>query len=261
MVDAPPENVEPVRPRTPDPEETHFLEGPHDRREVELFRAFKIFLEFIRGFRKFHFLGLCVTVFGSARFTEDHEYYQMAREVGYQLAKKGFTVVTGGGPGIMEAANRGAREAGGLSVGANIRLAREQQANRFLDHFMTFKYFFVRKVMLVKYSYAFIVLPGGFGTLDEVFETATLVQTRKIRDFPIVIMGKTFWQPMLDFLRDTMLAEGTIDAVDLEYFRPTDNAAEAAEYVRDTAIRRFGLKYSAQPGPPRLRKRHWWLFE
>jgi uncharacterized protein (TIGR00730 family) len=261
MIETPPDNVEPQRPSSPDPEETHFLEGPHDRREVELFSAVRIFLEFIRGFRKFHFLGPCVTVFGSARFTEDHPYYQLARDVGYQLAKKGFTVVTGGGPGIMEAANRGAKEAGGITMGANIRLAHEQQANRYLDHFMTFKYFFVRKVMLVKYSYAFIVLPGGLGTLDEVFETATLVQTHKIRDFPIVILGQSFWQPMLDFLRETLVSEGTIDAMDLHYFYPTDDPAAAAEYVRDIAIRKFGLRYAKTPGAPKLRKRRWWLFE
>ena len=261
MIETPPDNVEPQPRRTPDPEETRFLEGPHDRREVELFRAFKIFLEFIRGFRKFHFLGPCVTVFGSARFTEDHEYYKLAQEVGYQLAKKGFTVVTGGGPGIMEAANRGARAAGGMSVGANIRLAHEQQANRYLDQFMTFKYFFIRKVMLVKYSYAFIVLPGGFGTLDEVFETATLIQTRKIRDFPIIIMGQSFWQPMLDFLRDTLVAEGTIEPTDLNYFYQSDSAAEASEYVRDIALRKFGLRYVSRPEGPRLQKRRWWLLE
>jgi uncharacterized protein (TIGR00730 family) len=255
-----PENVEP-RPRPiPDPEETRFLEGPQ-RRDVELFRAFKIFLEFIRGFRKFHFLGPCVTVFGSARFTEDHEYYKLAHEVGYQLAKKGFTVVTGGGPGVMEAANRGAREAGGVSVGANIRLEHEQRANSYLDHVMTFKYFFVRKVMLVKYSYAFIVLPGGYGTLDEVFETATLIQTHKIRDFPIVVMGQAFWQPMLDFLRDTLVQHGTIEPMDLHYFYPTDSAAEASEYVRDIAIRRFGLHYVAKGEHPKLQKRRWWFFE
>jgi uncharacterized protein (TIGR00730 family) len=261
MVDSPPDNVEPQRPRPPDPEETRFLEGPHERREVELFRAFKIFLEFIRGFRRFHFLGPCVTVFGSARFTEDHEYYKLAREVGYQLAKKGFTVVTGGGPGIMEAANRGAKAAGGTTMGANIRLAHEQQANSYLDHFMTFKYFFVRKVMLVKYSYAFVVLPGGFGTLDEAFETATLVQTHKIRDFPIVIMGQAFWQPMLNFLHDTMVAAGTIDRTDLQYFYRTDSADEASEYVRDIALRKFGLRYVQKAEGPRLQKRRWWLFE
>jgi uncharacterized protein (TIGR00730 family) len=260
MVDPPPENVEPQPARTPDPEETQFLEGAQQR-GIELLRAFRIFLEFIRGFRKFHFLGPCVTVFGSARFTEEHEYYKLAREVGYQLAKKGFTVVTGGGPGIMEAANRGAKEAGGVSVGVNIRLEHEQIANPYLDHFMTFKYFFVRKVMLVKYSYAFIVLPGGYGTLDEVFETATLMQTHKIRDFPIVIMGQDFWQPMLDFLRGPLVASGTIDAMDLHYFYPTDSAAEATEYVRDVAIRKFGLRYVSKRPVPKLAKRRWFLFE
>src|SRR3954447_10656899 len=140
----------------------------------------------MRGFRLLHFVGPCATVFGSARFTEDHRYYKMARELGGRLARAGFTVMTGGGPGIMEAANRGAKEAGGYSVGCNIELPREQKPNPYLDRWVTFRDFGIRKLMLIKYSYAFIVLPGGFGTLDEFFSTATLIQTEKIEDFPLV---------------------------------------------------------------------------
>src|SRR5262245_21448532 len=162
------------------PEVRRFLQGPQARRS-ELFRAIRIFIEFIRGFRALHFVGPCVTVFGSARFKEDHPYYALGREVGRALARAGFTVMTGGGPGIMEAANRGAKDVGGRSVGCNIELPEEQRPNPYLDRWITFRHFFVRKVMLVKYSYAFVALPGGFGTLDEIFETATLVQTGKIK--------------------------------------------------------------------------------
>ena len=180
------------------PEVVRFLAGPQQRLE-ELMRAGRIFCEFIRGFRTLHFVGPCVTVFGSARFTENHPYYELARQCGAELAKAGFTVMTGGGPGIMEAANRGAKETGGRSIGCNIQLPREQKPNPFVDQWITFRYFFVRKVMLVKYSYAFIALPGGLGTLDEIFETATLIQTGKIRDFPLVLMGKEYWRPLLEF--------------------------------------------------------------
>ena len=157
-------------------EERFFLSGP-GKRVSELVRAGRIFTEFLRGFRRLHFVGPCVTVFGSARFPEDHVYYRLAREVGAQLAHAGFTVMTGGGPGVMEAANRGAQEAGGRSIGCNIELPCEQEPNPYLDEWVEFDHFFVRKVMLVKYSYAFVVMPGGFGTMDEIFETLTLVQT------------------------------------------------------------------------------------
>jgi len=220
-----------------------------------LLRAVRIFLEFMRGFRKFHFLDPCVTVFGSARFAEDHPYYILARSVGFELAKAGFTVVTGGGPGIMEAANRGAKEAGGRSIGCNIRLASPQAPNAYLDSFVTFKYFFVRKVMLVKYSYAFMVLPGGFGTLDEAFETATLVQTRKIEDFPIILLGRDFWRPLMSFLDDTLVGAGTLQAEELRHFHLTDSATEAVDLVRDAGTRRFGLSYGPRP------KRRWFLGE
>jgi uncharacterized protein (TIGR00730 family) len=225
-----------------DEDERAFLSGPQDR-SSELWRATRIFAEFIRGFRALHFVGPCVTVFGSARVDETHPHYALAREVGRRLAEAGFTVMTGGGPGVMEAANRGAKDAGGHTVGCNIALPKEQKPNPYLDRFIEFDHFFVRKVMLVKYSYAFIVLPGGFGTLDEVFETATLVQTGKIRDFPIVLMDEEFWAPMLEFMRRSQLAEGTIDAADLDRLTVTDSPEDAARYVRDVALARFGLEY------------------
>ena len=156
----------------------------------------RIFAELVRGFRALHFLGPCITVFGSARFEEGNPHYELAREMGRRIGRMGFTVMTGGGPGVMEAANRGARDVGACSIGCNIALPQEQEPNPYLDRFIEFEYFFVRKLMLVKYSYAFVVLPGGFGTLDEVFEVATLIQTRKIESFPCVLMGLDYWAPL-----------------------------------------------------------------
>ncbi len=240
--------------RSPDPgEAARFLEGPRARR-FELRLALGIFAELIRGFRALHFVGPCVTVFGSARFTEDHPYYAMAREVGRGLAELGFTVVTGGGPGIMEAANRGAREARGRSIGCNIELPVEQQPNAYLDRWITFRHFFVRKVMLVKYSYAFVALPGGFGTLDEIFETATLIQTRKIQNFPLILVGREFWRPLTDFLHGPLEQLGLIDPRDAARILVTDSAAEAVAAVSALAIPAFGLRY----GAPR---RRWLLNE
>jgi len=218
-------------------------------------RLLRISAEFIQGFRKLHLLGPCVTVFGSARFAESHPYYGLARDVGRRLAEAGFTVMTGGGPGIMEAASRGAKEAGGRAVGCNIELPVEQKPNAYLDECVDFRHFFVRKVMLVKYSYAFVVLPGGFGTLDEVFETVTLIQTDKIRDFPIVLMASDFWDPLIRFMRDTLLARGTIDEADFELVKVVDSAENAVALIRDAAVRRFGLTY----GPAARRRRA--LFE
>jgi len=203
-------------------------------------------MECIKGFRSFHFIGPCVTVFGSARFEEDHPYYKLGQSVGAELAKAGFTIMTGGGPGIMEAANRGAKDVGGKSVGCNIELPMEQAHNPYLDKWVTFRYFFVRKVMLVKYSYAFVALPGGFGTLDEIFETATLMQTGKILDFPLVLMGKDYWEPLLLFIRATQVAGGTISASDADRIIVTDSPEEAAAQIKDAAIRRFGLSYAGR---------------
>lgn len=231
-------------------EERRFLEGPNTRR-AELARALRIFGEFIRGFRALHFVGPCVTVFGSARFGPSSWAYETARAVGGEMAQLGFTIITGGGPGVMEGANRGAKEAGGRSVGCNIELPHEQQPNPYLDSWVEFRYFFVRKVMLVKYSHAFIVLPGGFGTLDELFEAVTLIQTGKIEHFPVVLMGREYWDPLLDFLRIRLLERGAIAVKDLELLHVTDDPREAASIVKAHAVSDRGL--IAQMGPRRSR--------
>jgi hypothetical protein len=208
-----------------------FLVGQRSRGE-DLASAGRVFLEICKGFEALDSIGSCVTVFGSARFSEDHPYYRMARELGGRLAEAGCTVMTGGGSGIMEAANRGAYEAGGKSIGCNIRLPKEQRPNPYLDRFVEFEHFFVRKMMLVKYSRAFVVMPGGFGTLDELFETVTLIQTGKIRSFPIVSIGREFWKPLLDFARATLLSEGTVSASDLQIFHSAGSVDEAIEMIR-----------------------------
>ncbi len=233
--------------------DVRFLNGPQSRFR-ELMMTFKAFRELIMGFRQLHFVGPCVTVFGSARFPETHPYYEFARSVGEHLALAGFTVMTGGGPGIMEAANRGAKDVGGHSVGCNIVLPLEQEPNPYLDKFVEFDYFFIRKLMLAKYSYAFVAMPGGFGTLDELFEIATLVQTRKVEEFPIILAGVEFWKPMLDFLRDKMAKEGTISMADVDRFYVSDSPEEIASFVSEIARKHFGL----QEG---IRKPRWWMFE
>lgn len=201
-------------------------------RGADLESAVRVFLEFLRGYESLDFEGPCVTVFGSARFKEDHAYYRMARALGKRLAQEGFVVMTGGGPGIMEAANRGAKEGGGFTIGCNIRLPHEQRPNRYLDRFVEFEHFFVRKVMLVKYSCAFVVFPGGFGTLDETFEAITLVQCEKIERFPIVAMGTDFWIHMHDFVRNALVAERTVTREDLEILKLSDSVEEVARYIR-----------------------------
>src|SRR5262245_55595313 len=238
----------------PKSDERKFLRGPQHR-FAELLHAVRLFWDIVNGFRRLHFIGPCVTVSGPARFTEQQAYYQLARDVGARLARAGFTVMTGGGPGIMEAANRGAREAGGYSIGCNIELPHEQKPNPYLDRWVTFRDFGIRKLMLIKYSYAFIVRPGGFGTLDEIFTTATLIQTAKIEDFPLVLMGVEYWSPLIEFIRGRLLKERTIDAQDLDRIRVTDSAEEAVKTVTETALKQFGLSYG-----PRL-KRRWWMGE
>lgn len=228
--------------------EKRFLQGGHSR-FFELRHALRIFWECIRGFRALHFLGPCVTVFGSARFSEDHPYYKLARAAGSAIAMQGFTVMTGGGPGLMEAANRGAKEVGGFSVGCNITLPQEQKPNQFLDRWVEFRYFFIRKLMLAKYSYAFIVMPGGFGTLDELFEVVTLVQTGKIKDFPIILVGSDYWTGLLDYIRNTLHGHKAVAEKDLDIIRVTDDLDKAMVWVRDAALRKFGLKY-AEPKKP-----------
>jgi len=206
------------------------LEGPQSRTR-DLWLVLRSVRDFIAGFRGLHFVGPCVTVFGSARFKPDHPYYALGREVGAGLARLGFTVMTGGGPGLMEAANRGAKEAGGRSVACNIRLPKEEDPNPYLDHSVTAHYFFVRKVLLFKYSYAFVALPGGFGTMDELFESLTLIQTGKIKDFPVVLFGTDYWSGLTAWLRDTVAREGNIDEEDLVRFHVTDDPEEAVAHV------------------------------
>jgi len=221
----------------------------------ETWRVFRIMSEFVEGFETLKDLGPAITIFGSARTTRGEGSYKATLQVAKMLAQQGFAIISGGGPGIMEAANRGAREAGGRSLGCNIELPQEQRPNQYVDRFVTFRHFFVRKVMLVKYSYAFVALPGGFGTLDETFEIATLLQTGKVREFPLVLMGSEYWRPVIDFVRNRLLVEGTIDPGDEQLLQVTDSPAEAIEWITAVAMRRFGLTYG-----PRARRR-WFLGE
>lgn len=227
--------------------ELRFLEGPKSR-WFELRRALRVFGELLRGFRHLHFAGPCVTIFGSARFREGHPYYELARQTASAIGAQGWSIMTGGGPGLMEAANRGAKEVGARSIGCNIELPREQTPNPYLDAMIQFRYFFVRKLMLVKYSYAFVVLPGGFGTMDELYEILTLIQTGKVQDFPVIVMGGEYWQPMLQLLR-SMLAAGAIDARDLDRLIVTDDTQKALDAINACAMRQFGSS-----APPRPRK-------
>jgi len=225
-----------------DPDEQAFLEGPHSR-GFEFIEALKIFAELIHGFRALHFVGPCVTVFGSARFAPDHPYYVLTRELGAKLAAAKFTVMTGGGPGLMEAANRGAKDVNGSSIGCNILLPQEQKPNPYLDKFVDFRYFFVRKMMLVKYSYGFVATPGGYGTLDELFEVATLIQTGKIKNFPVVLLGVDYWAPLIQFIRTSLLAQAAISLQDLDQILVTDSPDEAVAHIQKIATERFGLRY------------------
>ncbi|HJT80628.1 MAG TPA: TIGR00730 family Rossman fold protein [Chthoniobacterales bacterium] len=222
-----------------------FLEGPKSRFE-EFFTLLRVLKDFLRGFRVLHFVGPCVTVFGSARVASTDGHYELARRIGAAIARLGFTVMTGGGPGIMEAANRGAREVGGRSVGCGIELPQEQKLNEFLDRAVVLNYFFVRKALLIKYSYAFVVLPGGSGTLDEFFEALTLVQTKKIRNFPVVIMGTDYWRELLGFI--TKMADtGMIGRDDLDLIFATDSVEEAVAHIKRNAIEPFGLRVVRRP--------------
>jgi uncharacterized protein (TIGR00730 family) len=217
-----------------------FLDGPHSRWKEFKFTIQTMF-ELIKGFRALHFIGPCVTLFGSARFPEGHPYYETTRNLSAAIARLGFTIITGGGPGLMEAANRGAKEAGGRSVGCNILLPAEQKPNPYLDKWINIKYFFVRKVLLVKYSYAFVVMPGGYGTLDEYFEALTLMQTHKIKNFPIIIFGKEYHKDLLEHI-DQMKKDKTIDPLDINLFLVTDDINEAVELIREKSIGPFGLR-------------------
>jgi uncharacterized protein (TIGR00730 family) len=199
--------------------------------QTDTWRVFRIMGEFVEGFDELATVTRGVAIFGSARTLPESPQYRAAQETAALLAHAGFAVITGGGPGIMEAANRGALEAGGLSIGCNIELPFEQESNSYLTRSLTFKYFFVRKTMFVKYSMAFIIFPGGFGTLDELFEALTLIQTRKIKNFPVVLFGTSYWRGMLDWVKEMMLAEGKIHEADLRLLHLTDSPAETVEIV------------------------------
>lgn len=233
--------------------EIKFLEGPQNRWKDFKF-IISVLFDFIKGFRTLHFAGPCVTIFGSARFKEDHPYYHQAREIAGKIAQLGFTIMTGGGPGIMEAANRGAQEVGGRSVGCNIVLPHEQSHNRYLDKWVNIKYFFVRKTLLIKYSYAFVVMPGGFGTLDEYFEALTLIQTKMISEFPIIVFDKKFHKDIYEHT-EKMKVHATISPEDLKLCLFTDSVEEAVTYIQKNAIKKFGLKQAKK------RSQSWWLFE
>ena len=268
---APPKVPAPDRPSAPTPFDTQamaipgerpkpvegghhdriLLEGPHSRMQ-ELVLLARAARDFIRGFRVLHFVGPCVTIFGSARFGESHPYYGIAREVGRRVSLMGFTVMTGGGPGLMEGANRGARDAGGLSVGCNIELSHEQDPNPYMDRWISCHYFFVRKVLLFKYSYGFIALPGGLGTLDELAEALTLIQNAKIQEYPVVLIGVAYWQPFMTLLRE-MINHGAVTESDLDLLKVTDDLDEAMRHLQTHAVDAFGLKRVQRPA--------WWLGE
>ncbi len=232
------------------PKKAVYLEGPKSR-SYELGFAFRVFWQFLKGFRSLHFAGPCITVFGSARFKEDHIYYKAAVEFGKRIADMGFTTLTGGGPGVMEAANRGAFENGGQSIGCNIQLPFEQKPNPYVHKSVTFEHFFVRKVLLTKYSYAFIILPGGFGTMDELFEILTLVQTKMVHNFPVVLYGKEYYHELWEYF-EHMADKGAINREDLSLLLVTNDVEEAMQHI-GTYIQ---TNYKVMP-----RKRYWWLLE
>ena len=227
----------------PDKKEIKFLAGPQSRWSEFKFTV-SVMLQFIKGFRTLHFVGPCVTIFGSARFKEDHKYYKETVKISGEIAKLGFTIMTGGGPGIMEAANRGAKEVNGRSVGCNIELPHEQFHNKYLDKWVDIKYFFVRKNLLIKYSYAFVVMPGGFGTLDEYFESLTLIQTKKIFEFPIIIFDTEYHKDIIAHI-ERMKEVGTISPDDLNLCLFTNSTEEAIEYLKIHAIKKYNLRPEA----------------
>jgi uncharacterized protein (TIGR00730 family) len=217
-------------------QDEQLLESPHpdEFTHTDTWRVFRIMGEFVEGFDELASLTRGISVFGSARTKPDHPDYAAAQETAALLAREGFAVITGGGPGIMEAANRGAFEAGGVSIGCNIELPFEQKPNAYQTRSLTFKYFFVRKMMFVKYSLGFVIFPGGFGTFDELFEALTLIQTKKIRDFPVVLFGTTYWNGLLDWIRAAVLADGKIAEHDLRLFHLTDSPEEVVKIVKDS---------------------------
>jgi hypothetical protein len=223
---------------------------PGDFIHTDPWRVFRIMGEFVEGFDALANLGPAVTIFGSARVKPDHEQYAIARETARLLGEASFTIITGGGPGIMEAANAGARDAGVMSVGCNIELPFEQHVNPYVDVAINFRYFFVRKTMFVKYAEAFIIFPGGFGTMDELFEALTLIQTGKVRDFPVVLVGTAYWQGLIDWIRGALLAEGKISPEDVDMLVVTDSLEEAVQ----TIVRCYDENSATNGRPPRRSK-------
>ncbi|HET6670671.1 MAG TPA: TIGR00730 family Rossman fold protein [Pyrinomonadaceae bacterium] len=217
-------------------QDEQLLESPRtdEFTHTDTWRVFRIMGEFVEGFDELASLTRGISIFGSARTPASDPYYKLAQETAALLAREGYAVITGGGPGVMEAANRGAFEAGGLSVGCNIELPFEQGANPYLTRSLTFRYFFVRKMMFVKYSLGFIIFPGGFGTLDELFEALTLIQTRKIRNFPVVLFGTNYWQGLMDWIRNTALQEGKISVQDLKLLHLTDSPEEVVNILNQS---------------------------
>jgi len=213
------------------------MKDPHnpqsDFKQQDPWRMFRIMAEFVEGFEALADCSPAVSIFGSARVTPDHADYQKAEQIARQLAREGFAIITGGGPGVMEAANKGAFEAGGRSVGLNIELPMEQSPNSFSNIRVSFRYFFVRKVMFVKYASGFVILPGGFGTLDELFESITLIQTGKIRPFPVVLVGRAYWTGLVTWIRDVMMQDQKISITDLAILRVVDTADEAIEVINE----------------------------
>lgn len=232
------------------PQRHIYLEGPKSRSNEFVFLC-KVFWQFLKGFRTLHFVGPCITVFGSARFKPNHTYYLAAEEFGKQIAQLGFVTLTGGGPGAMEAANKGAFENGGKSIGLNIKLPFEQHENPYLHKSLTVDYFFIRKVLLVKYSYAFIIVPGGWGTMDELFETLTLIQTKTIQSFPVVLFGTEYYKPLMQQI-EVMKVQGTISEKDLQLLLITDDIALAMQHIGQYVNKNFAKK---------PHKKFWWLFE
>jgi uncharacterized protein (TIGR00730 family) len=230
-----------------------FLDGPRSRLK-ELKFTFQTMIDLMQGLRALHFVGPCITIFGSARFKEDHPYYNLTRKAAAAFAKLGFTIITGGGPGLMEAANRGAQDVGGRSVGCNIQLPVEQKPNAYLDKWVYMRHFFLRKVLLVKYSFAFVVMPGGYGTMDEYFEELTLIQTHKIKDFPIIIFGKEYHHELIEYI-EIMKKNKTISEQDTRLYLVTDDIEEATQLILEKSIRQYGLKPKNKIKPFR------WLFE
>jgi len=204
----------------------------------DTWRMFRIMSEFVEGFEVLSNVGKAVSIFGGSRVLSDNKYYKLAEETAYLLAKAGFAIITGSGPGIMEAGNKGARRAGGCSIGLNIQIPTEQLSNKYVDISLDFRYFFVRKVMFVKYAKAFVIMPGGFGTLDELFESLNLIQTERIGKFPVVLMGKEYWQGMLKWLNDNVFKIGNINKQDMEIFKVTDNPKEVVKIIKNFYARK-----------------------